>query len=683
MHFGQWIRKNWQWLVLPLVLWASYLWEENLSWKRYAAIVPFPDVEYWLLIIDGMLRDLILVIAGYFLYLRRSRIPDRLRRYFPVVVIGVGYLAFAAYMVVKLEMDRGFLTLLAVLAGLNNNILLVLLAAMFYHREPTGLMLRFYQLVYLTMALVLGVDVIYFWQTSMHVQAVFFRNLNIYAAEGVLSSFSAEQGEALLAAVVVIFLLFQVSKPTRHKPNFVWSLLCVAAFTLTLNLLYSGGKQLVMFSLKETGLWSEEQVEKSRQEYRDMLALPIVPDIMDKAMFSKEKIIRKAVSLDKRELTETDKRLMLQLGVMRQEEPVPLEKPAYDRIVFLILESVHRDFLHHYNEKIPAEATPYLDHLVETYPHIDHYYSSAIPTTEGLNSTFRSLLIFDNDIAGEGQPTLYRSVQDAGYEGVFLSASSRYYNNEFKEYKEQFGMQQYYAREDLEKMGYTGASGWGFHNDVMYDATIKMLKEMQGKYFILAAKTLDMHQPYPYYATAWEDTPESFRMNETVTIHGMYWVDSTIKKFFEEASASGLMDDRTLFIITSDHNPHSGGEYTKLVDKPEDKQSIAPIPLIFVAQNLAPLNDLKTNTYASQIDLAPTLLCLLGIKPPARFLGRNLLQTYEEPDNAIGFFGDKAFYYSEELNFVDNVNEPYPAHDYEDSFANFVMYSYYQSSLKN
>ena len=88
-------------------------------------------------------------------------------------------------------------------------ILLVLLAAMFYHREPTGLMLRFYQLVYLTMALVLGVDVIYFWQTSMHVQAVFFRNLNIYAAEGVLSSFSAEQGEALLAAVVVIFLLFQ------------------------------------------------------------------------------------------------------------------------------------------------------------------------------------------------------------------------------------------------------------------------------------------------------------------------------------------------------------------------------------------------------------------------------------------------------------------------------------------
>mgnify|MGYP007062588925 CR=1 FL=1 len=27
------------------------------------------------------------------------------------------------------------------------------------------------------------------------------------------------------------------------------------------------------------------------------------------------------------------------------------------------------------------------------------------------------------------------------------------------------------------------------------------------------------------------------------------------------------MDDRTLFVITSDHNPHSGGEYKTLVPK--------------------------------------------------------------------------------------------------------------------
>lgn len=52
---------------------------------------------------------------------------------------------------------------------------------------------------------------------------------------------------------------------------------------------------------------------------------------------------------------------------------------------------------------------------------------------------------------------------------------------------------------------------------------------------------------------------------------------SDTEKLFEEAEAKGLMDDRTLFIITADHNPHSGGEYTKIVTNENDRKSIAPI----------------------------------------------------------------------------------------------------------
>ena len=75
---------------------------------------------------------------------------------------------------------------------------------------------------------------------------------------------------------------------------------------------------------------------------------------------------------------------------------------------------------------------------------------------------------------------------------------------------------------------------------------------------LLVTKTLDMHQPYPYYGISWENMPPAVRDHELVTIRGMYWVDQTLKNFFEEAEAKGLMDDRTLFIITADHNPHSG-----------------------------------------------------------------------------------------------------------------------------
>ena len=614
-------------LLFVIIAGAIYFWEEEHARLLFAGIIPFPEGDYWQTLVNALLRDLVLLIVGYLLFLRRKRIPDRLQRYFPAVVLGVSYLCFAWYMQQKLALDPYFLTTLGILAGLINNIVPVI----------------FYFAVYLLCAAAMLMDVVYFWQTSMHVQAVFFRNFNIYAIQGVMSSFSKRQIMEIACCVAAIFLLFRVTKPRRHKPNVAWALLAVLGCTLLFNLLYFTGSQLGLYALHVSGLWSEEQVEKSRQEYRDLLVTPIAMNVIRK-----------------------DREWMYKLGVMRNKQSRPLPAPAYDRIVMLILESVHRDYIHFYNKEIPAEATPYLDALLKRYPRIDNYYSSAIPTTEGLNATFRSQLLFDGDVEGSDKPSLFRSMQAKGFDGYFQSASSRYYNNEFRQYTEQFGMAHYEAREDLEKAG---------------RRTLEQLKKLKGQKFFYVTKTLDMHQPYPYYATKWADTPESFRDNQTVSIHGMYWVDCTLKAFFKAAEDTGLMDDRTLYIITSDHNPHSGGEYTELVKNEKDRQSIAPIPLIFVSKNLAPLENLDNSAYSSQIDIAPTLLCLQGIQPPERFIGRNLLQQYPEPDCALGFFGDKAYYFSREMQFVDKIDEPYPQHEYEDALANYVMYTYYVSGL--
>ena len=667
-------------LCFLVVAGAVYFWEEEHARLLYAAITPFPEGDYWETLVNALLRDVVLLIVGGLLFLRRKRIPDRLQRYFPAVVLGILYLGFAWYMCGKLALDSYFLTTLAILAGLMNNIFPAILAAVWYHRNPSRGNKLLYFAVYFVCALLMLMDMVYFWQTTMHVQAVFFRNFNIYAIEGVMSSFSRNQLMEIGGFVLGVILLFRVTKPRRHKPNAAWALLAVLGWTLCCNLLYYTGSQVGLYALHESGLWSEEQIEKSRQEYRDMLATPIVGNIISKALFNKEKVVM-ATQHKKKELTDKDREWMYKLGVMRNAAPHPLPVPAYDRIVMLILESVHRDYIHCYNSEIPAEATPFLDSLIKQYPRIDNYYSSAVPTTEGLNATFRSQLLFDGDVDGSDKPSLFRSMQEHGFDGYFQSASSRYYNNEFRQYTEQFGMAHYEAREDLEKSGYSGASGWGFHNDEMYRRTLEQLKKLKGQKYFYVTKTLDMHQPYPYYATKWEETPESFRNNQIVTVHGMYWVDCTLRNFFKAAEEAGLMDDRTLYIITSDHNPHSGGEYTQLVKKEQDRLSVAPIPLIFVSKNTAPLENLDNSTYASQIDIAPTLLCLQGIKPPERFIGRNLLQQYREKESALGFFGDKAYYFSRDMHFVDKIDEPYPQHEYEDALANFVMYTYYVSGL--
>ncbi len=667
--------------VLTVLFCAAVFWAENEhAAALFKGIEPFPFGDYMERLVNALLRDVFVLLLAGLLWFRRKRIPDRLRRYEPAVVLGVLYLVFAGFICSKMALDPFFLTTMAIPAGLMNNVAIVLLAGIWYHRNPVRRNGVLYFAIYYVCAIIMLTDMIYFWQTSMHVQDIFFRNFNIYSIEGIFSSFSKKEVGAIAAFLAALWAAFRLPAPQRHKPNTPWALMVVLGYTMAFNLLYLSASQLALSALHESGLWSEEQVEKSRREFRDMLVTPIVPNFVGKAVFKKEKN-QLRTARKTRSLTEKDKGLLYRLGVMRHEPFRVNREPAYDRIVLIIFESVHRDYLHIYNKNIPKEATPYLDGLVRTYPHVDHYYSSAIPTTEGLNATFRSQLLFDGDVGGRDKPSLFRSLAQHGYESYFQSASSRYYNSEFREYTEQFGMTHYEAREDLEKAGYTGASGWGFHNDQMYRRMLEQLKKLKGQRFLYVTKTLDMHQPYPYYATRWEDTPEPFRNNQIVTIHGMYWVDRTLQHFFSEALKEGLFDERTLYIVTSDHNPHSGGEYTKLVADPKDRQSIAPIPLIFISKNVEPLRNLRYSTYASQIDLAPTLLCLMGIQPPERFIGRNLLQDYYEPDNALGFFGDKAYYFSRSLSFVDKVDEPYPVHDYEDSLANFVMYTYYRNSL--
>ena len=661
-------------LVIVLFLLIAGAVEWKLAYDNFGALDPMPVEEFGFEIFNHLLRDCLLGLIVWTMYFRRKRLPDRLRRYFPVVVIGLMYIGVACFMVYQLSLDKGAQTTLAIIAGINNNILLVLLAAMCYYKWPNILMKSIYFVVYVFTALTLLFDAFYFWQTSMHVESVLFQNLNIYAIKGVLATTSNILLAATVGAVALVLLLFRVPKPSKRKPNFVWSLLCVAMFTIGLNLadklLLSGG----MWCVEEIiGSYITIENEKTRVIYRNMLSVPINLNFISKALFDTDKMAS-AKHVEMRELTDKDKKTLHKLGIDIPKPAVAKIAPQYDRVVLLILESMHRDYINYYNANIPEKATSYLNQLVIRYPHLNKFYSSAVPTTQGLNATFRSHIIMDKDLPGKGTPSLFRVAQAAGYKGIFMNASSQYYANELREYPDQFGMQEYIAKEQLEKFVYTGASGWGYHNDVMYEHTLRILEENRGKKLLLVTKTLDMHQPYPYTGYRWEEMPEGVRDNPNVTVRGVYWVDKTIEHFFKEAEKRGLLDERTLFLITSDHNPHSGGEYTKLVEKANDKLSIAPIPLLFISKNLAPLDELRTNEYASQIDLAPTLLYLMGLDIPEKFMGRNLLQPTRMPF-ALGYFGGKAFYWSSKQHFVDQMDNPTPNDD-EDALSNYIIHNY-------
>ena len=659
-------------LIFAILVFAVEGYLANLY---YLDADPYPYEDFYFKMVSCALRDLLWGAVAWFLFVRKDIIPERAKKYFPVVVIGFLEIGACLFMIHHLTLDWSVQTVLAILAGINNNIFLVLLAAICYHKWPTKLMKALYFVVYFFTACTMIFDMFYFWQTSMHVESVLFQNFNLYAIKGVLATTSNTLIGVTALALLVIALLFRVEAPLEPKKNFAGSILCVLAFTIGMNLADRVLGSLGMYAVENViGAYIEIENEKTRVVYRNSLSTPININFLGKALIDTDKLTA-GTKVEQRELTEKDKKSLAVLGINFPKAQVKKISPQYDKIAMLVLESVHRDYIYYYNKNIPEKATPFLNSLIIKQPHMNRFYSSAIPTTQGLNAIFRSHVILDKDVPGRINPSLFKSVQAAGYRGIFLNASSHYYANELREYPDQFGMTEYYAREYLEKLGYTGASGWGFHNDIIYEQTLKFLEGAKNEKMFLVAKTLDMHQPYPFEGISWELMPEGVRDYDYVTVRGMYWVDRTLENFFKEVEKRGLDDGRTLFIITSDHNPHSGGEYTKIVKKANDKLPIAPIPLIFVGKNVRPLKNLRTNEYASQIDLAPTILYLLGLDVPEKFMGRNLLQDTEIPF-ALGYFGGKAYYWSDEMHFVDQMDKEIPDSDYEDALSNYLIHVY-------
>ena len=225
------ISKKHGWLLFVLL---ACIVEGVIAWQTFAGSDPFPVNEFCFQIFDHVLRECLLAGIACLLYYRRKRVPDRILRYVPVIVVGVLYLADSFFMINQLSLDKGLQTTLSVLAGINNNIFLVLLAAMCYHKYPNLLMKGLYFVVYVFSALSIVFDAFYFWQTSMHVESVLFQNLNIYAVKGIFATMSNTLIAGIIICVIVILLLFYVPKPQRRKPNFAWSLLCVAMFTMAL-----------------------------------------------------------------------------------------------------------------------------------------------------------------------------------------------------------------------------------------------------------------------------------------------------------------------------------------------------------------------------------------------------------------------------------------------------------------
>src|SRR5262249_3894078 len=99
------------------------------------------------------------------------------------------------------------------------------------------------------------------------------------------------------------------------------------------------------------------------------------------------------------------------------------------------------------------------------------------------------------------------------------------------------------------------------------------------------------------------------------------WADDALARIRQKLDSAGLLD-RTVMVFAADHG-EAFGEHGK---QGHARNALpAPLPTPLGARFPFPVAPIRISPQVRNIDIAPTLLELAGVAPPAVFQGRSLL----------------------------------------------------------
>ena len=218
-----------------------------------------------------------------------------------------------------------------------------------------------------------------------------------------------------------------------------------------------------------------------------------------------------------------------------------------------------------------------------------------------------------------GYSSLGQQFKAQGYDSVFLYGGRGYFDN----MNAFFGGNGYRIVDQSSvadaDMQFTNA--WGMSDEDLYAQSLKVADadHAAGKPFFLQLMTTSNHRPYTY-PEGRIDIPSGTGREGAVK-----YTDYAIGRFLEAARKKPWFD-QTVFIFVADHTAGSAGKE----DLPAANYHI---PLFIYAPGFIEPREMASVT--SQIDLAPTLLGLLGFDYTSTFFGRNVLRADAAPGRAL------------------------------------------------
>ncbi len=307
-------------------------------------------------------------------------------------------------------------------------------------------------------------------------------------------------------------------------------------------------------------------------------------------------------------------------------------------VILIVLESFRASLTGYYGGE---KLTPNFDRLANENLVFNNFYANSNYTMKGEMALLCGL--FDNN----AKPPISKSHEQVKSLRCLpkILAESGYHTAYFHGYKGSFndrrdflplvGFEQLYFHADAAHGRIPDSSyriGWGVADTFMYRTMLEQLRQVKDRPFFAEIMTLSSHYPFngdwgidvPYASNKTPTTPEQLYNNYK---NAIYYEDYALGTFWDKFIESPLYGN-TIVVITADHGIWSFDAAVR--DNPLlENEQFFRLPLVIYHPDLQKHREIKT--LASQIDVPPTVLSLLGRADSQDFIGKNALAQIDTP----------------------------------------------------
>lgn len=284
-------------------------------------------------------------------------------------------------------------------------------------------------------------------------------------------------------------------------------------------------------------------------------------------------------------------------------------------VVVLVEESFGAEFIGAYGAA--QSDTPYFDALAKQGMLFSNTYASGTRTARGLEAITASFPPIPSESilhrpGNENIATWGSVMAGQGYHTAFLYGGYGYFDN----------MNYFYGNNGFEVVDRREidnpkfANVWGVSDEDLYNKVLSYMDDHHRQHAQVPIFTIVMstsnHKPYTF-PEGIANVPAKGGGRHA----GVRYADYAIGKFLEAARSRTWFDD-TLFVVVADHG-------ARVYGKTEIPLKTYRIPLlVYAPKHVQPQ---VIDTLAGQIDIAPTVLGMLGFAYEAPFFGQDVLHN--------------------------------------------------------